>query len=54
MIGVAPNEEAASVGGLNQELSRTLKILLAAGHRPNWIAGQLEVAGKGPPAILNP
>jgi hypothetical protein len=42
MIGAAPNEEAASVGGLNQELSRTLKNFTGGRPSPelkNWAIG---------------
>jgi hypothetical protein len=39
-------------GGLDKELSATLKIFIGGWSSPELKAGQLEVAGKGPPAIL--
>jgi hypothetical protein len=39
-------------GGLDKELSATLKIFIGGWSSPELKAGQLEMAGKGPPAIL--
>ena len=46
------NEKEAAFGGLDQERSATLKNFIGGRSSPELKAGQLEVAGKGPPAIL--